>query len=97
MFTRSIYQFDSAHKQGNGVVKFMREGNTNRWTVITKTIMRIVPKVKVPGRDSITYSTKTVQVFHTEIAALSEYNRQRSRLEYGGWERKIPVKGKVNV
>lgn len=97
MFTRSLYQFKSPKKNGSAVVKFMREGNLNRWTVLTKTLMRISPKVPVPGRDSITYSTKTVQVFHSEPAALAEYNRQQSRLEYGGWTRKVPERMKANV
>lgn len=90
MFTRSIYKFDSQAKEGKGVIKFIKDENVESYTVITQTQMRINPKVPVPGRETVLYSTRTVQRFHSKEAGLNEYTRQQARLEHHGWERKIP-------
>lgn len=85
MFTRTVYKMDVPTKTGWGVVKLI--GEDRSWTVVTKTIVNRFPKVPIPGRDSITHTTKLVQSFHNETAALAEYNRQRASLEHHSWER----------
>lgn len=90
MFTRSIYKFESPKKDGKGVIKFIKDPNVESYTVVTQTQMRIRPNVPVPGRETVLYSTRTVQRFHNKDAGLTEYNRQQARLEYHGWERKVP-------
>lgn len=90
MFTRSVYRFKSERKDGQGVVKFLKEPNSERYTVITQTKMKIAPSVPIPGRESVMYSTRTLQTFHSKEAGLAEYNRQQARLQYHGWERKVP-------
>lgn len=90
MFTRSNYKLNTARKDGQGVIKFLKEPNVERYTVITQTKVRISPSVPIPGRDSVLYSTRTVQTFSSKDAGLAEYNRQQARLQYHGWERKIP-------
>lgn len=95
MFTRSVYKLTHSRKNGQGIIKFMKEPDVERYTVITSTKVKIKPQVPVPGRESVLYSTKTVQIFHTKEAGLTEYNRQQARLEFHGWERRIPNGGKI--
>lgn len=85
MFTRMNYKLDTPTKNGYAVVKLM--GSDRAFTLITKTVVHRFPKVPIPGRDSITYTTKLVQTFHNELSAVTEYNRQKAHLEHASWER----------
>lgn len=85
MFTRMSYKLDTPTKTGFGVVKMV--GEDNSFTIVTKTVVNRYPKVPIPGRGPIVHSTRLVQSFHNETAALSEYNRQKASLEHAQWKR----------
>ena len=86
-FTKSLYKLESPQKDGKGNIKFIKDQGRERYTVVTQTAVTITRQVRVPDREAVLYSTKTVQIFHSKASALAEYNRQQARLEHHGWER----------
>jgi hypothetical protein len=95
MFTYSTYRIVTATKKGKATVKLI--GEDYKWMVVTSTKVERFPKVAIPGRDSVHHTTNLVQRFHSEHAALAEYNRQRVSLEHHSWERYHRSNDRVKV
>lgn len=88
LFTKTRYYMALPNKKGEAVVKLIKEPNVPTFTVIMQTKVRIFPKVPIPGRESILYTTRMIQQFHNKEAALAEYNREQARLQHSGWVKK---------